>query len=42
MRQPLEDMAAEATRMLLARVDDPGLTSSSTLFDPLLVVRAST
>ncbi|MFJ8579603.1 LacI family DNA-binding transcriptional regulator [Micromonospora sp. NPDC093277] len=42
VRQPLEDMAAEATRMLLARVDDPELTSSSTIFDPLLVVRAST
>jgi len=41
VRQPLEDMAAEATRMLLARVDDPGLTDSSVIFDPLLVVRAS-
>ncbi|WP_433533295.1 LacI family DNA-binding transcriptional regulator [Micromonospora sp. CA-263727] len=41
VRQPLEDMAAEAARMLLARVADPGLPVSCVIFDPTLVVRAS-
>ncbi|MFR9780833.1 LacI family DNA-binding transcriptional regulator [Micromonospora sp. MS34] len=41
VRHPLEDMAAEATRMLLARVADPALRSASVIFDPTLVVRAS-
>jgi DNA-binding LacI/PurR family transcriptional regulator len=34
-------MAAEVTRLLLARVDDPGLPPSSVIFEPALVVRAS-
>ncbi|MFJ6198131.1 LacI family DNA-binding transcriptional regulator [Micromonospora sp. NPDC092111] len=41
VRHPLENMAAEATRMLLARVDAPGLGSMSVIFDPELVVRES-
>ncbi|MEU8265241.1 LacI family DNA-binding transcriptional regulator [Micromonospora sp. NPDC048999] len=41
VRHPLEDMAAEATRMLLARIDDLGLRVASVIFDPVLVVRRS-
>ncbi|HWB36846.1 MAG TPA: LacI family DNA-binding transcriptional regulator [Rugosimonospora sp.] len=41
VRQPLEDMAAEAARMLLARVEDPGQPPSSVVFDPELVRRRS-
>ena len=41
VRQPVEDMAAEVARMLLARVDDPGLPPSSVIFEPALVVRES-
>jgi DNA-binding LacI/PurR family transcriptional regulator len=41
VRQPVEDMAAEVARMLLARVDDPGLPPSSVIFEPALVVRDS-
>ena len=41
VRQPLEDMAAEAGRMLLARVDDPGLGAASVIFEPTLVRRRS-
>ncbi len=41
VRQPLEDMAAEAARMLLARVDDPGLGAASVIFEPTLVRRQS-
>ncbi len=41
VRQPLEDMSAEAARMLLARVDDPGLGAASVIFEPVLVRRQS-
>jgi len=42
IRQPLEDMAAEAARLLMARVDDPSLRVTSVIFEPTLIVRAST
>jgi DNA-binding LacI/PurR family transcriptional regulator len=41
VRQPLEDMSAEAARMLLARVDDPSLGPASAIFEPTLVRRHS-
>jgi DNA-binding LacI/PurR family transcriptional regulator len=41
VRHPLEDMAAEAARLLLARVDDPGMRISSVIYEPTLVVRQS-
>ncbi len=41
VRQPVEDMAAEMARMLLAQVDDPSLPPSSAIFEPALVVRES-
>ena len=42
VRQPLEDMAAEAAQLLLARVDDPALRVTSVIFEPTLIVRDST
>jgi DNA-binding LacI/PurR family transcriptional regulator len=41
VRQPVEEMAAEMARMLLARVDDPALPPASMIFEPALVVRES-
>jgi len=41
VRQPLEDMAAEAARLLMARIDDPRLDATAVIFEPTLVVRAS-
>jgi DNA-binding LacI/PurR family transcriptional regulator len=41
IRMPLEDMAAESARMLLARIDDPGLRVTSVIYEPTLVPRAS-
>ncbi len=41
IRHPLEDMAAESARMLLARIDDPGMRVASVIFEPALVARAS-
>jgi DNA-binding LacI/PurR family transcriptional regulator len=41
VRQPVEDMAAEVARLLLARVDDPSLPPGSVIFEPALVVRES-
>ena len=41
IRQPIEDMAAEMTRLLLAHIEDPGREPTSVIFDPTLVVRAS-
>jgi DNA-binding LacI/PurR family transcriptional regulator len=41
VRHPLEDMAAEAARLLLARVDDPAMQVSSVIYEPTLVVRRS-
>ncbi|MFC7529771.1 LacI family DNA-binding transcriptional regulator [Actinoplanes sp. GCM10030250] len=39
VRHPLEDMAAEAARMLLARVDDPDARITSVIYEPTLVTR---
>ncbi len=41
IRHPLEDMAAEAARLLLARVDDPALRVAAVIYEPTLVVRQS-
>jgi DNA-binding LacI/PurR family transcriptional regulator len=42
IRQPLEDMAAESARLLLARVEDPRLRVTSVIYEPVLVERQST
>jgi DNA-binding LacI/PurR family transcriptional regulator len=42
IRQPIEDMAAAMARILLSRIEDPGSEPTSMIFDPTLVVRAST
>jgi DNA-binding LacI/PurR family transcriptional regulator len=41
IRHPLEDMAAEAARLLLARIDDPGMRISSVIYEPALIERES-
>lgn len=41
IRHPLEDMAAESARLLLARVEDPALRVTSVIYEPTLVVRGS-
>ncbi|MER5864795.1 LacI family DNA-binding transcriptional regulator [Kitasatospora sp. NPDC002040] len=41
VRQPVEQMAAEMTRILLERIDDPLAGPGSVLFEPELVVRES-
>jgi DNA-binding LacI/PurR family transcriptional regulator len=41
IRHPLEDMAAEAARLLLARIDDPEMRISSVIYEPTLVQRQS-
>ncbi|WP_049577705.1 LacI family DNA-binding transcriptional regulator [Streptomyces sp. SBT349] len=41
VRQPVEAMAGEMTRLLLERIADPGLRPTSVIFDPTLVVRQS-
>jgi DNA-binding LacI/PurR family transcriptional regulator len=41
IRQPVEDMAAEMARMVLARVERPDEEVTSVLFEPTLVVRDS-
>jgi DNA-binding LacI/PurR family transcriptional regulator len=41
VRQPVEDMAAEMARLLLEQIGDPDRPVSSTIFDPVLVARAS-
>ncbi|WP_433350337.1 LacI family DNA-binding transcriptional regulator [Micromonospora sp. CA-111912] len=41
VRHPLEVMAAEATRLLLARIEEPQLRVASVIHDPVLVVRRS-
>ena len=41
VRHPLEDMAAESARLLLAHIDDPDLRVTSVIYDPALVVRGS-
>ncbi|GAA1144068.1 DNA-binding LacI/PurR family transcriptional regulator [Kitasatospora gansuensis] len=41
VRQPVEEMAAEMTRLLLDRIADPLAGPGSVLFDPELVIRES-
>jgi DNA-binding LacI/PurR family transcriptional regulator len=41
IRHPLEDMAAEATRLLLTRIDNPDQRVTSVIFEPTLIPRAS-
>lgn len=41
VRQPVEEMAAEMTRMLLDQIDNPDQPIASRIFDPVLVVRQS-
>jgi len=41
VRQPVEEMASEMARLLLAAIDDPEVEASSTQFAPHLVVRDS-
>jgi DNA-binding LacI/PurR family transcriptional regulator len=41
VRQPVEEMAAEVARLLLARIDDPAQPPSSVIFEPTLVIRQS-
>ncbi|MFC4116247.1 LacI family DNA-binding transcriptional regulator [Nonomuraea zeae] len=41
VRHPVEDMAAEMGRLLLAHLDDPAQRATSKIFQPSLVVRAS-
>ncbi|WP_328471236.1 LacI family transcriptional regulator [Actinoplanes sp. NBC_00393] len=39
VRHPLEDMAAEAARLLLTRLDDPAARIASVIYEPTLVLR---
>jgi DNA-binding LacI/PurR family transcriptional regulator len=41
VRHPLEDMAAEAARMLLVRVEEPASRVTSVIYEPILVRRQS-
>ncbi|MEV6491804.1 substrate-binding domain-containing protein, partial [Actinoplanes sp. NPDC051633] len=41
IRHPLEDMAAESARLLLARVEDREMRVSSVIYEPTLVIRQS-
>jgi DNA-binding LacI/PurR family transcriptional regulator len=41
VRQPVEDMAAEMARLLMAQVDDPAQPTRSVIFKTTLVVRES-
>jgi len=41
VRQPVEEMAAEMARLLLAQIDDPSAGRRSVIFEPSLVVRES-
>ena len=41
VRQPIEDMAAEMARLLLAHVEDRGRRVSARMFEPTLIVRDS-
>jgi DNA-binding LacI/PurR family transcriptional regulator len=41
VRHPLEDMAAEAARLLLTRIDDADMRVSSVIYEPTLVIRQS-
>jgi DNA-binding LacI/PurR family transcriptional regulator len=41
VRHPLEDMAAEAARLLLSRIEDAEMRISSVIYEPTLVIRQS-
>jgi len=41
VRQPVEDMAAEMARLLLARIEQPAQRPTSVIFEPTLVIRGS-
>ncbi|MEV4623012.1 LacI family DNA-binding transcriptional regulator [Asanoa sp. NPDC049573] len=41
VRQPLEDMAAESARLLIAHIDNPKLIPQTVIFEPTLVARSS-
>jgi DNA-binding LacI/PurR family transcriptional regulator len=41
VRHPLEDMAAEAARLLLSRVEDATMRVSAVIYEPTLVIRQS-
>jgi DNA-binding LacI/PurR family transcriptional regulator len=41
IRQPVEEMAAEMTSMLLDQIEKPDMPIASRIFDPILVVRQS-
>ena len=41
VRHPLEDMAAEAARLLMTRIDDEAMRVSSVIYEPTLVLRQS-
>ncbi len=41
VRQPVEDMAAEMARILLAHIEDPDQPPRSVIFDPTLILRES-
>lgn len=41
VRQPIEEMAAEMTRLLLDRIEQPDRRLASVIFEPTLVVRQS-
>ena len=41
VRQPIEDMAAAMARLLVSRIEEPDGEPKSVIFDPVLVVRAS-
>lgn len=41
VRQPVEEMAAEMARLLLARIEDPDQPPHQVVFDPTLIVRES-
>jgi DNA-binding LacI/PurR family transcriptional regulator len=41
IRQPLEEMAGEMAKLLLARIDEPNREANSVIFEPTLVVRES-
>jgi len=41
IRQPVEDMAAEMARLVLEHIGSDGQRVTSVIFEPVLVVRAS-
>lgn len=41
VRQPIEEMAAQMARILVAQIQEPGTRPSSMIFDPVLIERGS-